>query len=150
VKNIPRNTANTLGSNATLLNADQIPGLNTLGTALARLDYAPYGINPPHIHPCSTEILLVVEGTLYVGFVTSNLNNSLFTKILNTGDIFGFLIGLIHFQFNVRKTNVVAFANFGSQNPGLIIIANVVFGSNPPINPDDLAKAFQVDKKESD
>jgi hypothetical protein len=129
------------------LNADQIPSLNTLGTALAHLDY---GINPPHIHPCPTEILLVVQGTLYVGFVTSNPDNRLFTKILNTRDIFGFLIGLIHFQFNVRKTNAIAFANFGSQNPGLIVIANVVFGSNPPINPDDLAKAFQVDKKESD
>ncbi|XP_059434308.1 germin-like protein subfamily 1 member 13 [Corylus avellana] len=145
--NIPRNTENALGSNVTLLNADQIPALNTLGTSLAHIDYAPYGLNPPHTHPRSTEILLVAEGTLYVGFVTSNPNNRLFTKILKAGDVFVFPIGLIHFQFNVGKTNAVAFSGFGSQNPGLIVIANAVFGSDPPINPDVLAKAFQVDKK---
>jgi hypothetical protein len=33
-----------------------------------------------------------------------------------------------------------------SQNAGVITIADAVFGSNPPINPDVLAKAFQLDK----
>ncbi|MCD9639319.1 hypothetical protein HAX54_023749 [Datura stramonium] len=55
--------------------------------------------------------------------------------------------GLIHFQFNVGKTKAIAFAGLSSQNPGVITIANAVFGSNPPINDDVLAKAFQVDKK---
>nr|POE99314.1 germin-like protein subfamily 1 member 6 [Quercus suber] len=36
------------------------------------------------------------------------------------------------------------------QNPGLITIANAVFGSNPPINPDVLIKAFQLDKSAVD
>ncbi|KAK8589659.1 hypothetical protein V6N13_088485 [Hibiscus sabdariffa] len=54
-------------------------------------------------------------------------------------------IGLIHFQLNVGKTNAVAFAGLSSQNPGVITIANVVFGSNPPINPDVLTRAFQLD-----
>jgi hypothetical protein len=47
---------------------------------------------------------------------------------------------------NVAKTNAIAFAGLNSQNPGLITIANAVFGSNPPINPDVLAKAFQLDR----
>ncbi|KAK0601000.1 hypothetical protein LWI29_020387 [Acer saccharum] len=34
-----------------------------------------------------------------------------------------------------------------SQNPGVITIANAVFGSDPPINPDFLARAFQLDQK---
>ncbi|KAF8407498.1 hypothetical protein HHK36_006632 [Tetracentron sinense] len=34
-----------------------------------------------------------------------------------------------------------------NQNPGIITIANAVFGSKPPISDDVLAKAFQVDKK---
>ncbi|MQM19766.1 hypothetical protein Taro_052776 [Colocasia esculenta] len=34
-----------------------------------------------------------------------------------------------------------------SQNPGVITIANAVFGSKPPISDYVLAKAFQVDKK---
>ncbi|KAJ4842797.1 hypothetical protein Tsubulata_014078, partial [Turnera subulata] len=99
--NIPRDTGNKVGSNVTLLNVDQIPGLNTLGISLARLDYAPNGgLNPPHIHPRATEILLALEGTLYVGFVTSNPDNRLITKVLYPGDVFVFPIGLIHFQFN--------------------------------------------------
>ncbi|XP_059428285.1 germin-like protein subfamily 1 member 11 [Corylus avellana] len=142
----PRDTSNPLGSNVTLLNVDKILGLNTLGISLARIDFAPYGLNPPHIHPRGTEILVVLEGSLLVGFVTSNPDNRFFSKVLNAGDVFVFPIGLIHFQFNVGKTNAVAFAGLSSQNPGLITIANAVFGSNPPINPDVLAKAFQLDR----
>jgi quercetin dioxygenase-like cupin family protein len=125
---------------------DKILGLNTLGISLARIDFAPYGLNPPHIHPRGTEILVVLEGTLLVGFVTSNTDNRLFTKVLNAGDVFVFPIGLIHFQFNTGHTNAVAIAGLSSQNPGVITIANAVFGSNPPINPDVLAKAFQLDR----
>ncbi|KAK8345575.1 hypothetical protein V6Z12_A07G158200 [Gossypium hirsutum] len=145
--NIPGNTSNQVGSMVTPANVQQIPGLNTLGISLVRIDYAPYGgLNPPHTHPRATEILVVVEGTLYVGFVTSNMDNRLFTKVLHPGDVFVFPEGLVHFQFNIGHTNAVAFAALSSQNPGVITIANAVFGSDPAINPDVLAKAFQLDK----
>lgn len=81
--NKPGNTYNNVGSNVTLVNVDRILGLNTLGISLARIDYAPYGLNPPHTHPRASEILTVVEGTLYVGFVTSNPDNKLFTKVIH-------------------------------------------------------------------
>ena len=145
--NIPGNTANLVGSNVNTVNVDAIPGLNTLGISLVRIDYAPYGQNPPHTHPRATEILTVLEGTLLVGFVTSNPQNRLISKVLNKGDVFVFPIGLIHFQFNIGHINAVAIAGLNSQNPGVITIANAVFGSNPPINPDFLARAFQLDKK---
>ncbi|PHT43429.1 putative germin-like protein 2-3 [Capsicum baccatum] len=51
------NTSNTFGSKVTAVNVAQVPGLNTLGISLARLDYTPWGINPPHTHPRATEIL---------------------------------------------------------------------------------------------
>ncbi|CAD5166131.1 unnamed protein product [Musa acuminata subsp. malaccensis] len=143
----PRNTTNKVGSNVTLVNVNRIPGLNTLGISMARLDFAPYGLNPPHIHPRATEILTVLEGSLYVGFVTSNPDNKLFTKMLTKGDVFVFPQGLIHFQFNHGTKNAVALAALSSQNPGLITIANAVFGSKPAISDDVLAKAFQVDEK---
>ena len=88
-------TKNKVGSNVTLANVDRIAGLNTLGISLARIDFAPYGLNPPHIHPRATEILTVLEGTLYVGFVTSN-PSKLFTKVLYPGDVFVFPIGQVH------------------------------------------------------
>ncbi|KAG2650996.1 hypothetical protein PVAP13_1NG213800 [Panicum virgatum] len=94
------NTTNKQGSAVTPVNVAQIAGLNTMGISLARIDYAPFGQNPPHTHPRGTEILTVLEGSLYVGFVTSNPDNKLFTKVLNKGDVFVFPQGLIHFQFN--------------------------------------------------
>ncbi|KAJ9681945.1 hypothetical protein PVL29_018034 [Vitis rotundifolia] len=144
----PGNTSNTVASNVTTVNVEQIKGLNTLGISMVRIDYEPYGQNPPHTHPHprATEILTVLEGTLYVGFVTSNPENRLISKVLYKGDVFVFPTGLIHFQFNVGKTNAVAIAGLSSQNPGVITIANAVFGSDPPINADVLTRAFQLDK----
>ncbi|XP_062177540.1 germin-like protein subfamily 1 member 11, partial [Alnus glutinosa] len=142
--NIPRSTANKLGSIVTLLNVDKKIGLNTLGVSLARIDFAPYGLNPPHIHPHGTKIFTVRKGTLYVGFVTSNPDNRLFTKALNAGDVFVFPIGLIHFQFNVGNTDAIGYSSLDSQNPGRITLADTVFGSNPLINPDVLTKALQL------
>ncbi|KAK6918870.1 Cupin 1 [Dillenia turbinata] len=126
---------------------DALPGLNTLGIGIARIDYAPYGVNAPHIHPRATEILTVLEGSLLVGFVTSNPENRLISKVLQKGDVFVFPMGLIHFQKNLGNTNAVAIATLGSQNPGVIIVANAVFGSNPSIPADILSKSFQLDEK---
>ena len=123
----------------------QLPGLNTLGISLVHIDYAPWGSNPPHTHPHATEILTVIEGSREVGFVTSNPENRLITKALSRGDVFVFPVGLIHFQRNVGYGNAVAIAALSSQNPGVITIANAVFGSTPGIATDLLAKAFQAD-----
>ncbi|KAM3400128.1 hypothetical protein ACQJBY_005177 [Aegilops geniculata] len=140
------NTSNKQGSIVTAVNVAQIAGLNTLGVSLARVDYAPYGQNPPHLHPRATEILTVLEGSLYVGFVTSNPENKLLSKVLNKGDVFVFPQGLIHFQFNIGNKEAIAIAALSSKNPGVITIANAVFGSKQTISDDILAKAFQVDK----
>ncbi|XP_068656279.1 germin-like protein 8-2 [Aristolochia californica] len=138
---------NAVGSNVTAVNVNQIPGLNTLGISIVRIDYAPYGQNPPHTHPRATEILTVLKGCLFVGFVTSNPENRLISKVLLEGDVFVFPVGLIHFQFNVGNTSAVATAALSSQNPGVITVANTVFGSKPKISAGILARAFQVEKK---
>ncbi|XP_076941517.1 putative germin-like protein 2-1 [Bidens hawaiensis] len=140
------NTSNPVGSRVTQVFANQLPGLNTLGISMVRIDYAPWGQNPPHTHPRATEILTVIEGTLEVGFVTSNPNNRFISKVLKKGDVFVFPVGLVHFQRNLGKGYAVAIAALSSQNPGAITIANAVFGANPLIPADILAKAFQVDK----
>ncbi|KAG0448829.1 hypothetical protein HPP92_027642 [Vanilla planifolia] len=125
----PGNTANPVGSSVTPAFVAQLPGLNTLGISAARIDFAPYGLNPPHYHPRGSEVLVVQQGSLLVGFVTSNNENKLFTK------------------FNIGKTYAVAIAALSSQNPGVVTVANAVFGSNPKIDPYVLAKAFQLDLK---
>ncbi|CAH8385161.1 unnamed protein product [Eruca vesicaria subsp. sativa] len=131
-----RPVANAVGSNVTAVNVNNLPGLWGKWT------------KPPHTHPRATEVLYVGHGALLVGFVTSNGDgNSLFTKTLNTGDVFVFPEGLIHFQFNVGRSPAVAFAALSSQNPGVVTIANSVFGSNPVIDPNVLARAFQLDPR---
>ena len=143
----PGNTSNPVGSRVTLINVERIPGLNTLGISLARVDYAPGGLNPPHTHPRATEILTLVKGTLQVGFVTSNPENRLITRVIHEGDVFVFPRGLVHFQRNVNGYETAqAFSALSSQNPGINTLANVVFGSEPDIPADILAKAFQVDR----
>ncbi|KAL0321417.1 UNVERIFIED_CONTAM: putative germin-like protein 2-1 [Sesamum radiatum] len=137
---MPANTSNPVGSKVTPVNVVQIPGLNTLGISMARIDFAPWGVNPPHAHPRATEILTVIEGSLEVGFVTSNPDNRLITKLLQKGDVFVFPVNLVHFQRNTGYGNAVAIAALSSQNPGVITISNAVFGSNPAIANDLLAK----------
>ncbi|XP_010435803.1 PREDICTED: putative germin-like protein subfamily 1 member 9 [Camelina sativa] len=135
------------GSVVTPVNVNQIPGLNTLGISIVRIDYAVNGQNPPHTHPRASEILYLAHGTLLVGFVTSNPENRLISKVLNEGDVFVFPEGLVHFQANVGKFPALAFAGLSSQNPGVITIADTVFGSNPAIDPNVLARAFQLDAR---
>lgn len=143
---LPGNTSNPLGSGVSPVFVAQLPGLNTLGISMARIDYAPWGLIPPHTHPRATEILTVLEGSLLVGFVTSNPENKLITTVLQKGDVFVFPIGLVHFQRNVGHGSAVSISSLSSQNPGVVVISSAVFGSKPPIADDILAKAFQVDK----
>ena len=134
-------------SSANIVTAAEFPGLNTLGISLARIDYGPLGVNTPHIHPRATELLTVLEGTLYLGFVTSNPNR-LFSRVVKKGDVFVFPKAMIHFQMNLAHDKpAAALSSLSSQNPGVISIANAVFGSNPPISDDVLATAFQVEMK---
>ncbi|KAI3810959.1 hypothetical protein L1987_20650 [Smallanthus sonchifolius] len=143
------NTSNAVGSQATPVTVAQLPGLNTPGILMARIDFAPWGINPPHTHPRATEILTVIEGSIQVGFVTSNPENRLINKVLEKGDVFVFPEGLVHFQRNIGYGNAIAIAIVGlsSQNPDVITVANAIFGAKPDIPNDLLAKAFQADVK---
>ncbi|KAF5788709.1 putative germin, rmlC-like cupin domain superfamily, rmlC-like jelly roll [Helianthus annuus] len=142
------NTSNPFGSKVTPVYVTQLPGLNTLGIALARVDFAPWGINPPHTHPRATEIMTVLEGSLEVGFITSNPENRHITRVLCKGDVFVFPVNLVHYQRNNGNTNAIAISALSSQNPGVNPIANVIFGAKPDIAPDILAKTFQTTEED--
>lgn len=143
---VPGNTSNPSGSSVTSASVAQIPGLNTLGLTLIRFDFAHGGLVTPHIHPRASEILTVLEGSLLVGFVSSSPENRLFSKVLEQGDVFVFPIGLAHFLSNAGNGTAAAIASLNSQNPGFIAIPSNIFGTNPPIGDDVLAKAYNVDK----
>ncbi|XP_028113762.1 germin-like protein 8-12 isoform X2 [Camellia sinensis] len=71
--NLPGNTLNPLGSAITPATVAQIPGLNTLGVSMVRIGYAPWGLKPPHIHPCATEIFTILKGTLEDSFIMKGM-----------------------------------------------------------------------------
>ncbi|PAN04193.1 hypothetical protein PAHAL_1G048500 [Panicum hallii] len=136
-------TANALGSRVTLVDARAVPGLNSLGVSMARLDLAPGGLNPPHTHPRAAEVLTVVEGQMHAGFVAAD--GTLFARVLSAGDAFVFPRGLVHFEFNFGDRPAVGIAGLGSQNPGLIRVADSLFGATPALTDDVLAKTFRID-----
>ncbi|XP_027362610.1 rhicadhesin receptor-like [Abrus precatorius] len=142
----PGATNNTFGSLVTGANVQKIPGLNTLGVSLSRIDYAPGGINPPHTHPRATEIVFVLEGQLDVGFITTA--NVLISKTIVKGDIFVFPKGLIHFQKNNAKVPAAVISAFNSQLPGTQSIATTLFAATPPVPDHVLTKTFQVGTRE--
>lgn len=138
---------NTMGSFVTGANVQKIPGLNTLGVSMARIDYAPGGLNPPHVHPRATEMVFVLYGELDVGFITTA--NVLVSKHIKAGETFIFPRGLVHFQKNNDLHNPAAVVvAFNSQLPGTQAMAAALFTSTPPVPDNVLTKAFQVGTKQ--
>ncbi|XP_020590485.1 putative germin-like protein 9-2 [Phalaenopsis equestris] len=122
----------------------EFPALAGQSVSLAVLQYepSPTGINPPHIHPRSAELLLVIQGVVKVGLIDSA--NELYTQTLYAGDAFIFPKGLVHFQVNGdSKYPAVAVAAFGSVNPGAIVLPKNIFGSGIPNWV--LAQSFKTD-----
>ncbi|ESQ32178.1 hypothetical protein EUTSA_v10004900mg [Eutrema salsugineum] len=137
-------TNTTTGAVVTGANVEKIPGLNTLGLSMSRIDYAPNGLNPPHVHPRASEIVFVLEGQLYVGFVTTA--GKLVAKYINKGDVFVFPKGLLHFQKNIAKSAPASvIAAFDSQFPGTQSLVASLFGALPD---DVLVKSFQIKPKQ--
>lgn len=142
----PGSTNNTMGSIVTGANVEKIPGLNTLGVSMGRIDFAPGGLNPPHAHPRATEMIFILYGELDVGFITTS--NKLISKHLKAGENFVFPRGLVHFQKNNGDKPAALIAAFNSQLPGTQSIAATLFTSTPPVPDNVLTKAFQVGTKQ--
>lgn len=139
-------TNNIFGSLVTAGNVENFAGVNTLGISMNRVDFAPSGVNPPHVHPRATEIVYVIEGTIIAGFISTN--NTLFSEKLEKGDVFVFPRGLVHFQQNIGSSPAVAITAFNSQLPGAQVLSVSLFGSNPPVPEGVLTKAFQIGHRE--
>lgn len=142
----PGPPTNMFGSLITPANVEKFPGVNTLGISMNRVDFAPSGVNPPHVHPRATEIVYVIEGTIIAGFISTN--NTLFSEKLEKGDVFVFPRGLVHFQQNIGSSPAVAITAFNSQLPGAQVLSVSLFGSNPPVPEGVLTKAFQIGHRE--
>jgi quercetin dioxygenase-like cupin family protein len=128
--NTSGNITNIFNATVTFAFDSQFPGLNGLGITIGRLDFGVGGVVPLHTHPRGSELIVVIEGTLLAGFVSTN--NVAYIKTLYKGDIMVFPQGLLHFQINVGDSNALAFVSLGSANPGLQILDTALFSSNLP------------------
>ncbi|KDP23320.1 hypothetical protein JCGZ_23153 [Jatropha curcas] len=142
----PGSPANSYGSVATAANVLKVPGLNTLGISMSRIDYAPGGLNPPHLHPRASEIIFVLEGELDVGFLTTN--NTLIAKTVKRGEIFIFPKALVHYQKNNANAPASVLAAFNSQLPGTQVMATTLFAAKPEVPDRILSETFHVGSKE--
>lgn len=95
-----------LGFASTRVDVSNIPGLNTLGMFLGRTNLEPQRLAQFHTHPRATELITVLEGFLYTGFLVPYAVNffksCLFSKIMNPGDVFVFPKGLINIQYDME------------------------------------------------
>ncbi|XBI74263.1 putative germin-like protein 9-2 [Triticum dicoccoides] len=119
----------------------EFPALNGQSVSYARLVFPPGTVNPTHTHPRASELLLVLDGALSVGFVDTA--GKLYTKDLVSGDMFVFPKGLVHYQYNQGTTTAVALSAFGSANAGTVSVPVTVFGTG--VDDAVLAKSFKTD-----
>ncbi|CAK9150122.1 unnamed protein product [Ilex paraguariensis] len=127
---IAGNTTNIIKAAVTPAFVAQFPGVNGLGISMARLDLAPDGVVPMHTHPGASEVLVVVQGSILAGFISSA--NGVYVKTLKKGDIMVFPQGLLHFQINAGGIPAIAFVSFSSPSPGLQITDFALFANNLP------------------
>ncbi|KAB1207828.1 Germin-like protein subfamily 1 member 1 [Morella rubra] len=144
----PGNTgSNQYGSNVTLVNTVNLPGLNTMGLTMARIDIAADGIVPLHSHPRASEVTICLKGELTVGFMDTS--NRQYTEKLRPGDSFVFPKGLVHFIYNRDgKRPAVAVSGFNSQDPGTQLASMATFASKHGIPDAVLKRAFRISNQE--
>jgi quercetin dioxygenase-like cupin family protein len=119
----------------------EFPALNGQSVSYARLTFPAGTVNPTHTHPRASELLLVIEGALSVGFIDTA--GKLYTKDLVAGDMFVFPKGLVHYQSNQGANLAVALSGFGSASAGTVSVPLTVFGTG--IDDVVLAKSFKTD-----
>ncbi|KAI3976184.1 hypothetical protein MKX01_029236 [Papaver californicum] len=120
------------------------PGVNTLGLTVSRVDLAPGGIIPLHVHPRASESNYVIEGDVLFGFISTT--DVLYAKVMKVGELCIIPRGLVHFAANVGPRKAVLLAIFNSQFSGFASIPNL-FASTPTIPNYILAKNFRVDEE---
>ncbi|EJD50746.1 RmlC-like cupin [Auricularia subglabra TFB-10046 SS5] len=90
----------------------------------------PCGLNVPHLHPRSAEILIALNGSLTFGTITEN-GATFITSTLKDHEATVFPAGSVHFQQNLGCDPAQFVAGFGSDDPGRLDIAPALFQDLP-------------------
>ncbi|KAM3406327.1 hypothetical protein ACQJBY_000428 [Aegilops geniculata] len=132
----------TSGFTLTKATMMEFPALKGQSVSYATLTFSPGSVNPTHTHPRASELLVVTNGALSVGFIDTA--NRLYTQDLAAGDMFVFPKGAVHYQFNQGNSTATALSAFGSAAPGLVSVPLALFDTG--IDNAVLAKSFKTDE----
>eukprot|EP00245_Coleochaete_scutata_P005997 TRINITY_DN20093_c0_g1_i1.p1 TRINITY_DN20093_c0_g1~~TRINITY_DN20093_c0_g1_i1.p1 ORF type:complete len:251 (+),score=45.56 TRINITY_DN20093_c0_g1_i1:171-923(+) len=98
----------------------QFPALASLGVSYTVLEISPCGVSPPHVHPRGTELQYVIEGTMLIGFIDTQLQLRL--NVLKAGDVSVVPRGMVHFTQSIDEKGFKSIAAFNSEEAGTIFI----------------------------
>ncbi|XP_055806590.1 germin-like protein subfamily 1 member 1 [Solanum dulcamara] len=136
-----------LGFNVTLATIFNLPGMNTQGVTMARIDIGPNSLVSPHSHPRASEVAILLKGSLLVGFI--NTSNHLFTQNLRPGDCFVFPKAMIHFLYNKdSKVQALVVSGLSSQNPGVQMASPAAFATTTAMSEEVSNKLFQINNQD--
>ncbi|KAL8737526.1 MAG: hypothetical protein Q9181_001578 [Wetmoreana brouardii] len=127
--NSPPDKSSTTGLGGHTVRADRqsFPPLIGTGVSMTVGFLGPCGFNTPHTHPRSTEINIVVQGTLQTQFTLENGARTVHNE-LGTHQMTIFPQGALHTEFNPNCDNAVFVAGFASEDPGVQQAAQTFFG----------------------
>ncbi|KAL8905040.1 MAG: hypothetical protein Q9171_006829 [Xanthocarpia ochracea] len=103
------------------------PPLIGTGASMALGFLGPCGFNTPHTHPRSSEINLVVQGSLETEFTLENGARTV-RNTLATHQMTVFPQGALHTEFNPNCDDAIFVAGFASEDPGVQQVAQSYFG----------------------
>lgn len=132
--NDPPKSAVTMGKGGHTVKADRevFPPLIGTGVSMTLGFLGPCGFNTPHTHPRSSEINVVVEGSLITEFTLENAAQTVSNK-LNKNQMTVFPQGALHTEFNPGCTDAQFVAGFASEDPGVQQAAQTFFGLDDDI-----------------
>ncbi|CAL5195748.1 unnamed protein product [Lathyrus oleraceus] len=114
-------------SGLTSATVENLPGLNGLDIAAARIDMGVNGTVPLHYHPESSELLIIVEGEVTVGFITPQ---KAYVKTLKPSDVIVLPKGLLHFVINSGAGKAVIYGALSSSSPTVHVTDFLLFGND--------------------
>lgn len=132
--NHPPKSAITTGKGGHTVKADReaFPVLIGTGVSMTVGFIGPCGFNTPHTHPRSSEINIVVKGSLVTQFTLENGARSITNK-LGTNEMTVFPQGALHTEFNPGCEDAQFVAGFASEDPGVQQAAQTLFALNDDI-----------------
>ena len=125
----PPGDAVTTGKGGHTVKADRklMPALIGTGVSMTLGFIGPCGFNTPHVHPRSSQINVVVEGSLQTLFVPENGVDPIGPNLLDKFQMTVFPQGSTHMEWNPNCEPAVFVAGFASEDPGVEQSAQTLF-----------------------